>query len=95
VDTDRYGRTVAKVFVNGRDINREMVGEGHARVYRNYLRDPTLPDYERKATGAELALWALPEAETAARLALGFVLFGLWGREVLGLRAARPGLPPA
>jgi len=30
VDTDRYGRTVAKVFRDGRDINREMVGEGHA-----------------------------------------------------------------
>jgi len=40
VDTDRYGRTVAKVFRDGRDINREMVREGHAWVYRKYLRDP-------------------------------------------------------
>jgi len=63
VDTDRYGRTVAKVFLNGRDINREMVREGHAWVYRKYLRDPTLLEDERKAREAELGLWALPEAQ--------------------------------
>jgi endonuclease YncB( thermonuclease family) len=28
VDTDRYGRTVAKVYRDGLDINREMVREG-------------------------------------------------------------------
>ena len=41
VDTDRYGRTVAKVYRDDRDINREMVREGHAWVYRKYLRDPS------------------------------------------------------
>jgi endonuclease YncB( thermonuclease family) len=30
VDTDRYGRTVGRVYRGGRDINREMVREGHA-----------------------------------------------------------------
>src|SRR5215475_8083042 len=39
VDTDRYGRTVARVYRDGRDINREMVREGNAWVYRKYLRD--------------------------------------------------------
>jgi micrococcal nuclease len=63
VDTDRYGRTVAKVFRDGRDINREMVREGHAWVYRKYLRDPTLLEDERAARDAELGIWALPEAQ--------------------------------
>src|SRR5262245_38545878 len=37
MDTDRYGRTVAKVYCDGRDINREMVREGNAWVYRKYM----------------------------------------------------------
>ena len=34
VTIDRYGRTVGKVWLDGRDINRELVAEGHAWVYR-------------------------------------------------------------
>ncbi len=44
VDTDRYGRTVGHVWVGDRHINREMVREGHAWVYRKYLDDKTLLD---------------------------------------------------
>ncbi len=36
VDTDRYGRTVGHVWIGGRHINREMIREGHAWVYRTY-----------------------------------------------------------
>lgn len=63
VDTDRYGRTLAKVFRDGRDINREMVREGNAWVYRKYLRDPMLLEDERIAREAEVGIWALPEAQ--------------------------------
>jgi len=63
VDTDRYGRTVAKIYLDRRDINREMVREGHVWVYRKYLRDPALLEDERQARKAELGLWALPEAQ--------------------------------
>jgi len=63
VDTDRYGRTVAKVYRDGRDMNREMVREGHAWVYRKYLRDRSLLEDERQAREAEAGLWALPEAQ--------------------------------
>jgi endonuclease YncB( thermonuclease family) len=52
VDTDRCRRTVAKVYHGGRDINREMVREGHAWVYRKYLRDPSLLEDERRAREA-------------------------------------------
>ena len=62
MDTDRYGRTVAKVYRDGRDINREMIREGHAWVYRKYLRDPSLLEDERRAREAHAGLWGLPEA---------------------------------
>jgi endonuclease YncB( thermonuclease family) len=63
VDTDRYGRTVAKVYRGGRDINREMVREGHAWLFRKYLRDPSLLEDERKAREAGAGVWGLPEAQ--------------------------------
>ena len=34
VDVDRYGRTVGRIWLGERDINRELVAEGHAWVYR-------------------------------------------------------------
>ena len=37
VDKDRYGRTVAEVYRNGRSVNLQMVTEGQAVVYRQYL----------------------------------------------------------
>ena len=35
--TDKYGRTVAEVFVGGRNVNLELVRYGHAFAYRKYL----------------------------------------------------------
>jgi micrococcal nuclease len=40
--TDRYGRSIGHVLLDERDINREMVREGHAWAYRKYLRDPSV-----------------------------------------------------
>jgi len=34
VDTDRYGRLVATLWVDDENINRRLVKEGHAWVYR-------------------------------------------------------------
>ncbi|MGK7908473.1 MAG: thermonuclease family protein [Synechococcus sp.] len=36
-DVDRYGRTVAEVFVGGHSANLQMVEEGQAVVYTQYL----------------------------------------------------------
>ena len=63
LDVDRYGRSVGRVRLDGRDINREMVAEGHAWVYRDYLRDRSLLDVEAAAREARLGLWALPESD--------------------------------
>lgn len=35
-DTDRYGRTVADLFVNGQPIGEEMVRSGHGEVMPRY-----------------------------------------------------------
>jgi len=62
-NTDRYGRTVGHVWIGDRNINREMICEGHAWVYRRYLDDKTLLDDETRAREGKVGLWGLPEAE--------------------------------
>lgn len=37
IDRDRYGRTVAEVFLGNQSVNLMMVKEGQAVVYRQYL----------------------------------------------------------
>ena len=56
---------VGHVYLSDRDINREMVREGHAWVYRQYLEDQSLLEDERVAREARKGVWGLPEAERA------------------------------
>ncbi|MBI0436207.1 thermonuclease family protein [Roseomonas sp. KE0001] len=62
-DTDRYGRTVGTVWVDRLNANAEMVRQGQAWVYRQYLRDRSLLALEEEAKQAKRGLWALPEGE--------------------------------
>ena len=62
-DTDRYGRTVGRVFVGGVDVNAEMVKQGAAWAYRQYLKDQSLLTLEAEAKAAKRGLWGLPETE--------------------------------
>ena len=61
--TDRYGRTLGVVFVDGKDMNLEMVKAGLAEVYRGKPADGLdLEPYwnaetEAKKTG--IGIWAL------------------------------------
>lgn len=61
--TDRYGRTVGRVYVDRIDINAELVRRGAAWVYRKYSRDLDLFDMERDAKLNKRGLWNLPESE--------------------------------
>ena len=63
VDTDRYGRTVGRVFVGQTDVNAALVRQGAAWVYRQYAHDPALLVLEQAARDDRRGLWALPEAE--------------------------------
>ena len=62
-DTDRYGRTVGRVYVGSLDVNAELVKQGVAWVYRQYLKDQSLLKLEADAKAAKRGLWGLPEAE--------------------------------
>ena len=36
IDTDRYGRTVAEIFIEGTNIQKLMVKNGFAKIHRKY-----------------------------------------------------------
>ena len=61
--TDRYGRNICVVRVNGRDVGLEQIRAGMAWWYRQYARDQTLQeqsDYanaEEQARSAKRGLW--------------------------------------
>ncbi|WP_076999122.1 thermonuclease family protein [Variovorax sp. KK3] len=58
--TDRYGRTIGTVVVDGRSVNRAMVGAGMAWAYRRYLVDQRLIALEAQARKGRRGLWADP-----------------------------------
>ena len=49
--------------MENRHINRELVREGHAWVYRKYLTDDSLLEDEAQAREAKIGLLGLPEAQ--------------------------------
>jgi endonuclease YncB( thermonuclease family) len=62
-DTDKYGRTVGWVYVGSTDVNAELVRQGAAWVYRQYVKDASLYRREDEAKAAKRGSWSLPEAE--------------------------------
>jgi len=60
VAVDRYGRIVGRVYVDGLDVNRELVAQGFAWVYRKYSDDVELLELEAQAMEKGLGLWADP-----------------------------------
>ena len=62
VDRDRYGRLVGEVYVAGNSVNLQMVREGHAVVYDQYLSgcSDTRDDYlsaEQAAMNSRANFW--------------------------------------
>jgi len=60
-DTDRYGRTIAFVFVDGTDVNKELLRAGLAWHYKQYSRDPELAKLEFEARAKKMGLWKEPD----------------------------------
>ena len=60
---DRYGRFLGIIYFNDKDVNLEMVLNGHAWVYRKYLR--TIPkkyrnsyrNAEKDARNSKIGIW--------------------------------------
>jgi len=61
--TDRYGRTVGRIYLGDLDVNAEMVKNGHAWVYKKYAKDKNLYQLEALAKENEVGLWSLPETQ--------------------------------
>lgn len=65
IDRDRYGRTVAELYLGNRSVNLQMVEEGQAVVYRQYLSGcaATKDQYLQAQTQAQqkrLGFWNQP-----------------------------------
>ena len=59
IQRDRYGRLVAKVYVDNRDVGLTMIKYGYAWWYQQYAKKST--DYKQaqaKAKRQQLGLWA-------------------------------------
>ena len=68
--TDRYGRIIGKIEVDGVDANLEQIREGSAWVYTQYLRELPAEDRklyleaERQAKSERRGLWRDNEPES-------------------------------
>ena len=56
--TDRYGRTLGRVEIDGQDVNRQMIADGLAWHYTRYSKAEPLAAAEREARAAGRGLWA-------------------------------------
>lgn len=55
---DAYGRTLARVSVDGTDLAEAQLRDGWAWVFRRYTDDPALVTLEDAARAARRGLWA-------------------------------------
>lgn len=58
--SDRYGRQVATVVLDGKSINEALVEKGYAWAYRDYLKTPAIEQAELRARQARRGLWSEP-----------------------------------
>jgi endonuclease YncB( thermonuclease family) len=64
MDIDRYGRTVATVYLDdGRELNLEIIKAGYAWHYRRYSDRQDYADAEAQARSEKLGLWSDPHAK--------------------------------
>lgn len=63
---DQHGRLLGTLFLDGRDINREMVAEGWAWVFGGFAPDDELVAVEAEARRLRRGLWADPRPQAPA-----------------------------
>lgn len=57
-----YGRTLCQIEIQGQNIDKTMLREGAAWLYRRFNSDPTLSAIENDARANKRGLWANPNA---------------------------------
>ena len=55
---DRYKRDLARIYVEGKDINRIMVSTGMAWVYDAYVKDKSFYKNQTMAQTQQLGIWS-------------------------------------
>ncbi len=66
LDIDKYRRMVGMIWLDNRNINLEMIKEGYAEAFIEYLKEPYKTEFikaESEANAARKGIWALPEYE--------------------------------
>ena len=66
IDIDKYRRMVGIISMGDRNINLEMVSEGHAEAFSEYLKPSYREKFlesEREAQAARRGIWSLPDYE--------------------------------
>jgi len=66
LDIDKYRRMVGMVWLNDRNINLEMIREGYAEAFIEYLKEPYRSEFlkvEQEARAAKRGIWSLQEYE--------------------------------
>jgi len=59
-DTDRYGRSVARLFVAEHDAGLQMVRDGYAIVYEQYNNSQGYRDAQAEAQRVKRGVWSQP-----------------------------------
>jgi endonuclease YncB( thermonuclease family) len=57
---DRYGRWIGRLYVDGIDVNRQMVATGMAWHYAQYSKDTSLATIQGQAQAQRVGLWSQP-----------------------------------
>jgi len=66
IDIDKYRRMVCMVWLDDRNINLEMVREGYAEAFIEYLKPPYREQFlaaEHEAKSSRRGIWSLPDYE--------------------------------
>jgi endonuclease YncB( thermonuclease family) len=58
--TDRYGRTLAFIYVGDVCVNKQLIIQGMAWHYTKYNHDPELARLEAQAKKRKVGLWSQP-----------------------------------
>ncbi|MCQ4035059.1 thermonuclease family protein [Kaistella montana] len=61
-DTDRYGRTIAKIYYDNKYLSAEIIKAGYGWWFYQYSNDKSLGELQNLAMNAKLGLWQDPNA---------------------------------
>lgn len=54
---DKYGRSIADVYAGTLNVNQQMVKDGYAWAYRDYMKDPVYLTLQEEAARDKRGLW--------------------------------------